>query len=524
MNFKPYFYMLLCVIINNSCIAQTYFNHFYTDLVASNIKSDSSIYLSTSVKVENGKLKISLVKIDERGDIFSNIPINIQSSGTQGLGVYFSSLSNKKKGKYLLAAMSDDSVLMYNTGAQRLNGRIMCINESFDSVLWQQTHNYLNDSTTRYLKCQWLTNSDIIIAGDIGVYNPTTQADNVRPILVRTDSLGNKRWERDFTQQVGYNLYFDDMAATPDGGFLLSATNLLFTGDNNDGLSAQAVLIKVDSAGNQQWRKIWGTPNKYDGHVQIHLMPDGTILTVNQKALNPPQLHYNSYWVWSTLHFRKWEANSTLISTKNMVQEFGAASEYTDIITRPNGNLGLVHHKYNYQIGANIYGYFEFTPALDSVKCRYFPNTFNPLPVYDWSVVGAMDNTTDGGLVFSGYHFCNNGCIVNPGQQAWVMKLDSNACEITDCYTPTESPPLGDLGGLRLYPNPANSDFTLQYSDFQNKQIIITDLLGRTQKTLSLQSETTNIPTQNLANGIYYLTLYHENNLIYTAKLVVQHE
>jgi Secretion system C-terminal sorting domain len=506
MNFKPYFYILLCGIINNSCIAQTYFNHFYTQaLINSNIKATNNGYVATFITNLHG-IEHYMTKLDTNGNIISNIQIIPNHPNIGGLGTFYNSLSNKKNGKYIFAGISDDSTRTTDRWHQpRLTGEIICINEDFDSVLWQKSYQY-QDSLTRYFKSQWLPNSNILIGGDVGF------GFNNRLILTLTDSLGNKRWERDFTQQVGYNLYFDDMAATPDGGFLLSATNLLFTGDNSDGLSAQAVLIKVDSLGNQQWRKIWGRPNIYDGHVAIYAMPNGNILTINQKGLNPHTIQYGGYYPWSTLHFRVWDLNGTLLNSKNMVQEYGAASQYTSIITRPNGNFGVVHYKHSNQIGANIYGYFEFTPALDSVKCRYFPNTFNPLPVYDWSVVGAIDNTADGGLVFSGYHFCNNGCIVNPGQQAWVMKLDSNACEITDCYsTSTESPPLGDLGGLRLFPNPAQERTRLVWDEplHITTSLHITNSIGQVVKSITVEKGFTyqDIEVKDLPNGLYFVSL-----------------
>jgi hypothetical protein len=87
-----------------------------------------------------------------------------------------------------------------------------------------------------------------------------------------------------------------------------------------------------------------------------------------------------------------------------------------------------------------------------------------------------------------------------------------------------ESPLSGDLGVLRVFPNPVHSELFLECKGFQNKKIIITDVLGRPQKVVPLQNETTTVNIQNLANGIYYVSLYDENGLVYSRKLVVQHE
>jgi hypothetical protein len=490
------------------------FNNLYNnDYFATNIKSDENQYIST-FNYSQTPLSYAINKLDSVGNIITSLPIPIDTVAAYGLGMDYSTMSSKNNNKYIVTAISD-------RGADTaLTGVMIAYNINNNTVEWQKSYQY-NNRSTWFQKCEWLANNDILIAGTARF------GYNGHSLLVLTDSLGNKRWERDFTQQTGYNLYFNDMAATPDGGFVLGCTNMLFTGDNNvDGTTAQAMLIKVDSAGNEQWRKIWGTPSKYDGRVALHILPDGTILSINQKGLQTHLPLYSSYCPWSTLHFRKWDLNGVLLSSKSMVQEYGSSTINTSVLVRPNGNLAIVPRKYTVDIGHYTHGYFEFTPTLDSVKMRYFSNPFtNPSPAYDNFLVGAIDNTPDGGLIASGYHFCGGGsCTTYSGQQAWVMKLDSNACEITDCYTASPSPSRGGEHQIKVFPNPANSDFTLQYSNFQNKQIIITDLLGRTQKTLSLQSETTNIPTQNLANGIYYVSIYENNVWRGSTKLVVQHE
>ena len=77
---------------------------------------------------------------------------------------------------------------------------------------------------------------------------------------------------------------------------------------------------------------------------------------------------------------------------------------------------------------------------------------------------------------------------------------------------------------IRIFPNPTNDILNVEYIDFQNKKIIVTDILGRTQKILPLQSETTNINLSNFSNGIYYLSIYENNRLVGSTKFVVLHE
>jgi hypothetical protein len=76
----------------------------------------------------------------------------------------------------------------------------------------------------------------------------------------------------------------------------------------------------------------------------------------------------------------------------------------------------------------------------------------------------------------------------------------------------------------KLFPNPATNEVTIQYSNFQNKQLIITDVLGRPQKVVSLHGEETRANIQNFSNGIYYVGIYENGRLLASCTLVVLRE
>jgi len=70
--------------------------------------------------------------------------------------------------------------------------------------------------------------------------------------LVKTDSLGNLQWQQHYGgagNDVGYSIDF-----TKDGGYIIGGTT------NGYGLGGDDLyMIKVDSAGNFQWQKTFGT-------------------------------------------------------------------------------------------------------------------------------------------------------------------------------------------------------------------------------------------------------------------------
>jgi hypothetical protein len=110
------------------------------------------------------------------------------------------------------------------------------------------------------------------------------------------------------------------------------------------------------------------------------------------------------------------------------------------------------------------------------------------------------------------------------GSPCDTLGIEEGAEYVCVPYVSTESTILGDLGGVKVYPNPTSNILNIQYTDFEKKQLSITNVLGRIEKTMALQNENTSINMTDFANGIYYLTLYDENKPIYTTKFVVLHE
>lgn len=73
---------------------------------------------------------------------------------------------------------------------------------------------------------------------------------------------------------------------------------------------------------------------------------------------------------------------------------------------------------------------------------------------------------------------------------------------------------------IKLYPNPCSSNTTIQ-SDQEINFISISDHLGKTVQQLTPNSKEINIVTENLKDGVYYLTLELKNGDFETKKLVV---
>jgi len=92
--------------------------------------------------------------------------------------------------------------------------------------------------------------------------------------LIKTDTLGNTVWRKTYGGEMGDHLYDFDM--THDGGYILAGHTVSYGVENWDYL-----LMKVDSAGNEEWHQIFGQPRGYnakyihDEAYGVRQTPDG---------------------------------------------------------------------------------------------------------------------------------------------------------------------------------------------------------------------------------------------------------
>src|SRR5204863_363502 len=77
--------------------------------------------------------------------------------------------------------------------------------------------------------------------------------------IVKTDSLGNELWDKDFGGTG--DEYFMSLKQTPDGGYILGGTSASGISGNKTQASQGADdywIVKLDSLGNKQWDKDFG--------------------------------------------------------------------------------------------------------------------------------------------------------------------------------------------------------------------------------------------------------------------------
>ncbi|MBC7449194.1 MAG: hypothetical protein H7330_14170, partial [Hymenobacteraceae bacterium] len=88
-------------------------------------------------------------------------------------------------------------------------------------------------------------------------------------VLTRTDSAGNLLWWKKYDnliQDYGWTI-----TSTADGGFLLG-------GYSYDLTQTDSFVVKTDSLGNRQWQRTFGSPTLSDGLTAVCALRDGTYL------------------------------------------------------------------------------------------------------------------------------------------------------------------------------------------------------------------------------------------------------
>ncbi|MDG1477233.1 MAG: T9SS type A sorting domain-containing protein, partial [Vicingaceae bacterium] len=142
---------------------------------------------------------------------------------------------------------------------------------------------------------------------------------------------------------------------------------------------------------------------------------------------------------------------------------------------------------------------------------KYGGNSHN----YFWDIHQTYDK---------GFVICGDILNTNIGEKSmWVLKLDSNGCEIPNCTLGvTES--IVNEDGLLVYPNPSSGIINFKLPEIinsNNTQLVIFDITGKVMLNTSFNTNSKQLDVSSYPKGIYFyqLTTGEER---YKGKVVVQ--
>ncbi len=236
--------------------------------------------------------------------------------------------------------------------------------------------------------------------------------------IVKTDSLGNKEWDKDFG---GTN---DDvlrsLQQTADGGYILGGLSASGIGGDKtqanwdiSGSTYDYWIVKTDSLGNKEWDKDFGGTGDEDNFGTISQINDGGYLLCGTSYSNiggdktENNLNAEQTWIVKTdsLGSKQWD--KTILSPGH--DEYGFAIQTMDgcyaVASWDNGGIGgyktqaawgtypdywLVKFCDSTFIQANL----SATPNLCPGTCTDFVNLSFNATSYQWSFPGATPDTS----------------------------------------------------------------------------------------------------------------------------------
>lgn len=282
-----------------------------------------------------------------------------------------------------IADWNDPSILVDLSGKMKSNGDLIREANARGTPVWNMT----------FGGPLMDSGVDILQTGDGGfvilALNGTTYAaEDFDAMLIKLDASGNQQWNTSFASP-GY----DDLRCiiqTSDGGFALAGCkNYYGPGD--------MWLIKTDASGVEQWNKTYGGPN-FEAAIQIIQTSDGGYALAGETGIF--YTYYNGYLV-------KTDADGNVQWTQTYPTG-GTWSTLWGVIQRSDGGYMLAGIK-NWE----NYWLIETNSTGDILWDKTYEGSGEPRNFIQ---------TTDGGYALAGFTTSYGA----GGNDGWLMKTDAD--------------------------------------------------------------------------------------------------
>ena len=482
------FYCLLCssqIRFNNR------YNIDYND-IGKGIQPVINDYFITSTTFDNDSniVRVQTMIIDSTGNIINNF------SFFQIYNLYYGSwnggLCKINQSEFALAGTIIDTTGDYDASIYRFN--------EIGDTLWMRRYRDTTLTIGRSIKAT--SGFGLILIGQISQINSST----TDIIMRKTDSLGNIQWQQTFDQSN-----YDDALSviqTKDNGYLIGG---FFRAT---ALTHDALVIKTDSAGNQQWRKIIGNQFSQSVWDVVETADSNYVITGSWETNSFPNISYKCWLM-------KLNKDSGVTVWQKFYDDTVTEKSFRSIIELDDGALicaGLNTFNSNQE---PYYGtIFKFSANGDSLWER---NYLPPNVVTGWGVLNDIIATSDGGFIAVG-EAGGDGLT----QDTWILKVDSEGCEVWSCLTTDileqhiKEPAL-----IIVYPNPASGNqIQLKWNEIlkQETQLQIFNSTGAIifEKPIPTGMLTEQLDINSYANGLYFVRATGKDVLLQTRFVIIR--
>ncbi|MEI7727659.1 MAG: hypothetical protein WCK09_21300, partial [Bacteroidota bacterium] len=381
-----------------------------------------------------------------------------------------------------IAVLNSDSILAVGESLtptatwEHDQGVLFFLNKDLDILSIKQFGEESEPFDTAYLFTQLKLDSakkNIIITG---IHYPNSTNGRASMLRVKTDRNGNLIWKRHYGSGLDYEGY--SVICTNDGGYAIGGYSYGIPIPPD--YSGDPVLVKTDSAGNQQWILNLGGQFQ-DSQAFICNSMDGNIIVgtsyCDSMPGGGPSASGNAY---RRINIIKVDNNGNILWNK----KYGPSEMFNQLWNiRENSDGSLIACGATTRQFPTTYDYagwmLKTNSEGDSLWYRQYVvcgggTSWNWL----YNVIQTDDNGfIAGGIVYT--HLPDTGSC-----DGWVLKVDSLGCENpSNCWVgirpETEMP---GATGVKIFPNPAENLTTINLINGNHEfpvRIKLFDVFGR---------------------------------------------
>jgi len=388
-----------------------------------------------------------------------------------------------------------------STFTNTTNQGYILVNSNSPTITFTKTD--LNGNTiwqTNYSQGIWANHGEYIEQVEDGGYIVAGNFQSVTGsgmLLLKLDSLGNKLWQKTFTEPTSASFCFGfSVQQTIDKGYIIAGYTYIDYYDSTQ--HKDVFIVKTDSSGNQQWRRYFGgTMDDLGSFVKQDNQGNYLIAATTNSYSNGTE---------SDMYLIKLDSIGDSLWTRTYGGNFEETA--TGLWPTNDGGCILVGQSNSFSNG----DYNGYIVKTDENGDTLWIKNYGGIGI---ETINSVQQTADNGYVIAGY----TNSIGAGDFDMFLLKTDSlgNYTLNTGINETTNS-----ILKLDVYPNPNKGIFSIQ-SQLKISKIEIINLVGKTIYLAVINDNKVNIDLRKEAKGVYFYQIYiEENKIVQSGKIVLE--